>query len=166
MKNALWLTVAAVGAVIFAISVSAAGIKEGKWSMSMTIQAEGMGNEAAQAMRETENMSADQLAMMQRMMGNMGIGMSGQGMTINTSQCMTNDNPVPRRSDDSPKCQEKHTQKGNTVHFEITCPDSTSTGQVVYQNESMQGTIKTTKTEHGRSTDTTLNISGQYQGPC
>ena len=165
MKNALWLMVAAVGTVIFAISVSAAGIKEGTWSMSMTIQAGGVGDEAAQAKKEMDKMSPEDRAMMQQMMGNMGMGMSGQGMTMNTSQCMTNDNPVPRR-DDEKDCQETHSITGNSVHFDVVCKDSTSSGEVTYHNDSMTGHITSTRREHGRETTSTIDLHGQYEGPC
>ncbi len=166
MKKSQLVLGAAIVTVVFACTARAAqGIKEGRWSMSMTVQADGMGDEASKAMKEMENMPPGQRAMMQKMMGGMNIGVSGQGMTMKSSQCITNDKPVPKRDDQS-NCQETHSTKGNTVSFEMVCPDSKSNGLVTYQNDSMKGTIKTTKTEHGKPTNVTVDISGQYEGPC
>ena len=166
MKQGLSMAGAAVLVVMLANTVSAAqGMKEGQWSMTMTIQAGGMGDEAAQAKKEMDKMSPEDRAMMQQMMGSMGMGVSGQGMTINTSQCMTNDNPVPRR-DDEKDCQETHSIDGNSVHFDVVCKDSTSSGEVTYHNDSMTGHITSTRRERGRETTSTIDLSGQYEGPC
>lgn len=166
MKKSFWVLGVVIATALFACTAKAAqGIKEGQWAMSMTVQAEGMGDEAAKAMKEMENMPPEQKAMMQQMMHGMSVGASGQGMTIKSSQCITNDKPVPTRSDQK-NCQETHSRKGNAISFEVVCPDSKSAGQVTYQNDSMKGTIKTTKTERGKPTDTTVDISGQYEGPC
>ena len=149
------------------IAWAAQGIKEGKWAMSMTIQAPGMDAQAAQAQHEMEHMSPADRAMMERMMGGMGIkaGPGGAGMTITTSQCLTNDIPVPAREEER-KCQQTHTTKGNTVTFKTVCPKSTSEGMVTYKNDSMQGRITTTETTRGKSETTTIDISGHYEGPC
>ena len=61
-----------LGAVCIALSLcgsaaAAAAIKEGKWSMTTTVRMEGMQGEAAQAMKEMENMPPEQRAMMERM---------------------------------------------------------------------------------------------------
>lgn len=168
MKKGMWALGASIAVVVFAYTARAAqGIKEGQWSMTMVIQADGMGDEAANAMKEMENMPPEQRAMMQQMMGGMNMGARGQGMgmTMKSSQCITNDHPVPQR-DEQKDCQETHSIKGNTVQFDVVCSDSTSSGQVTYKNDSMNGTIKTTQTEHGKATNATINISGQYEGPC
>ena len=149
------------------VAWAAQGIKEGKWAMSMTMQAPGMDGQAAQAMKDMERMSPDERAMMERMMGGMGMhaGPGGAGMTVTTSQCLTNDNPVPTREEEH-KCQQTHTTKGNTVTFKTVCPKSTSEGTVTYKNDSMQGTITTTETKRGKPVTTTIDISGRYEGPC
>ena len=144
---------------------AAQGIKEGKWSMSMTMQGGGMDETAAQAQREMERMSPDERAMMERMMGGMKFGPAGQGMTITSSQCLTNDNPIPTREEDR-KCQQTHTVKGNTVTFKTVCPKSTSEGKITYKGDAMNGTITTTETKRGQTTTTTMDISGRYEGPC
>lgn len=155
--------------VIFVIGISAAAIKEGNWSMTTVIRMEGMDAESTQAMQEMENMSPAEKAMMEKMMGGMGMKMGpqggGMGMSMTRTQCITNDNPVPE-GDDQEDCQQTHTMQGNTVNFEVTCDDSHSTGQVTYKNDSMKGTINSTQTENGQEKNVIIDISGEYVGPC
>jgi hypothetical protein len=168
MKNGRFAAGAAAMMAMLANTAGAAqGIKEGQWSMTMVIQADGMGEEAAQAMKEMEQMPPEERAMMERMMGGMGMGVrsDGMGMTVNSSQCITNAQPVPKR-DDQQDCQETHSRKGNTVHFDVVCADSKSSGDVTYDNDSMKGRIMSTQTERGRQTISTIDIRGQYEGPC
>lgn len=163
MKRAVF----AAGVFLLATgTATAAGIKEGKWSMTTVIQAEGMDAQAAAAMKDMENMPPEQQAMMQQMMGGMNIGAAGgKGMSITHTQCVTNDNPVPQGKDEE-GCKQTHSLKGNAVNFEVVCDNSRSTGQVTYDNDSMKGTIKSTQTERGRPQEMTIDISGQYLGPC
>lgn len=156
--------VVAVGMLVVPSGAHGASIKEGKWSMTTVIRMEGADDQAAQAMREMESMSPEDRAMMQQMMGGMKIGAPGGGMSMTRTQCLTNDNPVPESNEKG--CQQTHTMKGNTVDFEVICEDSRSTGHVTYKNDSMSGTITSTQTEHGRQQHTTIDISGQYIGPC
>ena len=166
MKRVVAGSMLFVGVLVVAGAAQAAGIKEGKWSMTTVIHAEGMDAQAAQAMKEMENLPPEQQAMMQQMMGGMNIGAGGgKGMSITRTQCVTNDNPVPQGKDEE-GCKQTHTLKGNTVNFEVVCDQSRSTGQVTYDRDSMKGTIKSTQTEHGRPQDVTIDISGQYLGPC
>ena len=161
------MVVVSAGAVIFVSGLRAEGIKEGKWSMTTVIRMEGMDDQASEAMAEMEKMSPAEKAMMEKMMGGMGtkMGAQGGGMSMTRTQCITNDNPVPEAEDEE-DCQQTHTMKGNTVNFEVTCDDSHSTGQVTYRNDSMKGSIKSTQTENGKETTSTIDISGQYVGPC
>lgn len=167
MKNMI-LSAVIVAAGILAVvnAASAADIREGKWSMTTVMRVEGMDGQAAEAMNAMEGMSPEDKAMMQQMMGGMNIGGpgGGMGMTSNSTQCITNDNPVPQASGQD--CQTTHTVNGNTVHFETTCADSHSTGDVTYENDSMTGTIKSTLTERGQTQDVTIDINGEYVGPC
>ncbi len=153
----------------FSFSSTAAGIKEGQWSMTMTVQMEGaMGQEMARAQKDMENMSPEEKAMMQQMMGNMGMQMgaaNGGGMTISRKQCLTNANPVPKKEDQE-NCEETHTMAGNTVKFEVNCKDGRSTGEVTYDNDSMHGTIQSTQNNRGKEEKVQININGQYDGPC
>jgi len=166
MKSAVVVAgVALVGMLVCVSGAQAAGIKEGQWSMTMTIQADGMGQEAAAAMKEMDNMPPEQKAMMQQMMGKMHMGASGQGMTISASQCITNAHPVPQREEQK-GCHETHAIKGNTVHFDVVCADSTSSGNVTYDNDAMNGRMTSTHTEHGRQMTSTIDVRGHYEGPC
>ncbi|MBI3320550.1 MAG: DUF3617 family protein [Candidatus Omnitrophica bacterium] len=168
MKKGLSAVGAAAVIAMLANTVSAAqGIKEGQWSMTMVIQADGMGEEAAKAMKEMESMPPEQKAMMQQMIGGRHMGASGQGMgmTITSSQCMTNARPVPTR-DDQKDCQETHSIKGNTVHFDVVCAHSKSSGDVTYASDSMKGRMTSTQTERGKETTSTIDVRGQYEGPC
>ena len=159
--------IVSVGMLFFTTGAKAAGIKEGKWSMTTAIRMEGTDDQTAEAMKEMENMSPEEKTMMERMMGGMKIGGQGggMGMSITETQCLTNDNPVPE-AEDQEDCQQTHNIKGNTVNFEVVCAKSHSTGQVTYKDETMKGMIKTTQNEDGRETTSTIDISGQYVGPC
>ena len=167
-KFGLAVVVVSVGALVFVANLRAQSIQEGKWSMTTTIRMEGMDDEAAQAMAEMENMTPEEKAMMESMMGGMKFGGApggGAGMTITNTQCVTNDNPVPEGEDEE-DCQKTHTTNGNAVHFEVVCDDSHSTGDITYEDDTMTGTIQSTTTESGTEETVTIDISGQYVGPC
>lgn len=156
--------------ILFSTGAHAAAIKEGQWTMTTNIHMDGMDDQMAQAQKEMENMSPEDKAMMQQMMGGMGMNMGagpggGTGMSMTRNQCITNDKPVPQGEDEE-GCQHTHTLNGNTVNFETVCKDSHSTGKVTYKNTSMKGKIETTKMEKGREEHVTMDISGEYVGPC
>jgi hypothetical protein len=161
--------VVSVGILFLASVASADGIKEGQWSMTTVIHMEGMDNQEAEAMKEMENMSPEEKALMQKMMGSMGMKMGGagggMGMSTTTTQCISNDDPVPDANNEE-NCKQTHTMNGNTVNFEVVCAKSHSTGKVTYKNDSMKGTIQSTSTENGQEKNVTLDISGEYVGPC
>ncbi len=154
-------------AFVFGASQSRAdGIKEGQWSMTMTVKMDGaLSQEMADAQKEMDKMSPEEKAMMQQMMGKMGMQMGGNGMTINTKQCITNQNPVPKQ-DDQEDCSETHSIIGNTVKFDMTCKDSRSSGEVSYDNDSMKGSIKSLQHQNGQDVNATIDIKGQFEGPC
>lgn len=161
--------VVSVGILLLTSLASADAIKEGQWSMTTVIRMEGMDKQEAEAMKEMENMSPEEKAMMQKMMGGMGMTLGaaggGMGMSTTTTQCISNDNPVPEAKNEE-NCKETHTINGNTVNFEVVCAKSRSTGKITYKNDSMKGTIQSTSTENGQEKNVTLDISGQYVGPC
>ena len=168
MRKLLCITsIAAAGIVGMAGITTAEPIKEGQWSMTVETQMSGMQEEQAQAMKEMDNMPEEQKAMMQQMMGkmNMQMGAGGTGMKTTVTQCITNDNPVPE-SNQEEGCTQTHEMKGNAIHFEVTCPDSRSTGDVKYMGDKMNGTIKSQSNAGGRPTDATIKIEGKYIGPC
>ena len=84
--------VVSIGGLFFTTGATAAGIKEGEWSMTTVIRMEGMDDQAAEAMQEMEHMPPEEQAMMQQMMGGMKIGGQGggMGMSITRTQCLTN----------------------------------------------------------------------------
>ena len=166
-KFILAMGVVSVGVVTFVIGLRAQGIKEGKWSMTMVTKMEGMEQDSAAAMKEMENMSPEDKAMMQQMMGNMNIKMNGNsaGITTTITKCVSNQNPVPDMNN-SEGCKETHSMDGNTVSFEVVCKESTSTGQVTYKDDSMEGVVKSHQMVDGKETNATIEISGKYVGPC
>jgi len=168
MKNIL-ISIAAVlaGLTVSVIDANAQNIKEGKWSMTITTEMQGMDAEMAQAMEAMKNMPPEQKAMMQKMMGGMGTSLSedGQGMTITMTQCISQTNPVPQ-TEKQKNCKETHSIKGNMVSFETICPDGTSSGQVTYEGDSMKGTVTTNQTGEGQEIEATVDIEGKYIGPC
>lgn len=169
MKGIIFTAVVSLG-FLFSAAANAAAIKDGQWSMTMVIRAEGMDEQMAEAQKQMESMSPEEKAMMGQMMGGMGMQMGGQsgggmGMTITNTQCITNDNPVPKGEDEE-GCEKTHNFRGNTLHFETVCKDSHSKGKITYKNTSMKGTIETTKTVKGKAEAATIDISGEYVGPC
>jgi len=158
-KLVLAVGMAAVAVIGVTGTVWTEGIREGKWTMTMVTHIPGMEEEMASAM---EGMSDEDKAMMQQMMGSrMSVGTNGAGMTTTITECITNDNPVPHR-DEEKDCPSTHSINGNTVNFTTTCPDSKSTGTITYQTDTMNGTIQSESAE-GR---VTIDISGEYVGPC
>lgn len=147
---------AALTAANFAGSAQAQSIKEGKWAMTMVTKMAGMDEEMAGAMAD---MSEEEKAMMQQMMGGMGVSMGPEGMTSTITRCLTNAEPVP---EEDPGCKSAHSVKGNTVHFTSTCPDSQAKGEITYHNDSMNGVIHSQSAEG----EATIQISGKYVGPC
>ena len=161
------LAVMSLGSIIFVVGLRAQGIKEGKWSMTMVTKMGGMGDEMAQMNKEMENMSPEDAAMMQQMMGKMNMQVSGNspGMTTTVTHCVSNQNPVPDMNT-SKDCKETHTIDGNTVTFEQVCDKSKSTGEMTYENDSMTGTITSEQKENGQETKATIELTGEYLGPC
>ncbi len=146
------------------VAAKAEGIKEGKWTMTIVTRMPGIANEEAVGMKEEmDNMSPQDKALMQNVMGGMinKANANDAGMTTTTTQCITNSNPVPdmNRSED---CKVDHSFVDGTVNFEVTCPDGTSMGKVTYKEDSMKGIIKS----HSDKGDVDIEISGEYQGPC
>ena len=163
MKGIFTMVVATIGILLFSSAANAA-IKEGQWSVDMSIHVQGMDDQLAEAKKAMEGMSPEEKAMMEQMMGS-GMG-SDMGMKTTTTQCVTNENPVPDSKNDT-NCKSTHTKEGDdTIKFEVMCDHSRSTGTVTYTNESMTGTIQSTSTLEGQENNVTIDITGQYVGPC
>ncbi|OGX38817.1 MAG: hypothetical protein A3C36_02770 [Omnitrophica WOR_2 bacterium RIFCSPHIGHO2_02_FULL_52_10] len=166
-KFTLVMAVVSAGFFVFTAGLRAQNFQEGKWSMTMVTTMEGMDQESNEAMAEMENMSPEEKAMMQQMMGGMNVQMGGNGAGITTTvtKCLSAQDPVPGMSEDE-DCQQTHSVNGNTIHFEEACSDSHSTGQVTYNGDTMSGTITSRETVDGQETSATIEINGQYVGPC
>lgn len=162
-----------VGVVVLAGAVGAGavwakGIQEGQWEMTIVTKVAGMEKEMAEARAAMENMPPEQKAMMEKMMGgmNVSVGAGGEGITMNVTRCISNENPVPDMETEQPDCRVTHTMKGNTVNFETHCPDSHSVGKMVYRDGSMEGTVRSTQTADGQKTEVHMDMTGTYLGPC
>jgi hypothetical protein len=153
----------------------AQGLKEGQWSMTMVTKMDNMSPQMVAAMKQMENMPPEAKAAMQQMQQKMGVSMSadGQGVTITATHCITNQNPVPKyikNKDMEDRCQQTHEINGNTVTFHSNCnyndTQIESSGNMTYSDGSMQGEIKSHQTRAGKTIDSTVDITGQYVGPC
>ncbi len=153
--------------IVFVSGLRAEGIREGKWRMTTVAKMEGMTGEYADAMKEMENMSPEEAAMMKQMMGNMNIQVdkNNQGITTTTTQCISDKNPIPEMEKDE-SCKETYSIDGNTVNFHVVCSDSDSTGKVTYMDDSMEGVIRSRQTDGGQEVNSTIEVRGKYLGPC
>ncbi|MEI6437781.1 MAG: DUF3617 family protein [Candidatus Omnitrophota bacterium] len=157
----LLVLVVFVAAALVSLPARAEGIKTGKWEVTMVTKVEGM---------------PDMAAMMDKMPPGVklpaGMSMSGGpgGMTIKSTNCVTQANPVPGMKT-PPGCEapEFH-QNGNTVDYSMTCKKGTArtsiSGHVTYTDGSMQGSTKTTQVMDGREIHSTSEMTGRYLGPC
>jgi hypothetical protein len=143
--------------------------KEGKWSITTVIKMDGNSAQAAEmqkAMKEMENMPPAAREMMKKMQG------SGGGMKTTNTQCISNNNPVPNMNagKDKNSCQQTHDVRGNTVTFHSVCkePDGQVevNGEMTFTGDTMKGTIKSHQLRKGEAVDTTIEMSGNYLGPC
>ena len=86
---------------------------------------------------------------------------------------MTKHDPVPSgfsKGSREDLCQKTHEINGNTVNFHVSCKDTDAqmdaTGSMTYTGDSMEGHIKSHGVRAGKSMDSTVDITGQYLGPC
>lgn len=125
------------------ITPARADFKEGKWAMTMVTK------------MDTSNMPPQMAAML------------GNPMTITNTACVTHQNPVPKQHSG---CQGTHQINGDTVTFNATCSSGSavinSSGTFTYQGDSMNGHIQTSQSGGGRTINSTVDITGQYAGPC
>ncbi len=159
MKKIVFTAIAVFSVCVLGISNASADVREGKWFMTIVTKAAGMGAAAAEAQAAMQNMSPQEQAMMQQMMGGMGMGMGAEGITTTIEKCITNADPVPPAEEG---CRQTHTINGNTVNFETVCANGQSTGQVTYEGDSMSGSIMS----HSSTGDANIELTGQYIGPC
>ena len=88
-----------------------------------------------------------------------------------TTQCMTEQDVVPTKSVASQDCKVFDlVTKGNTVSWKMECSQQgqkiKSTGQMTYNMDSFEGTIKTDVGSQGGNMIITTVISGKRIGDC
>jgi len=169
------------GTVLFALmgtcfAADSSPLKEGKWSITTAIKMDGNSAQTAEmqkAMKELENMPPAAKEMMKKMQGSMGTQMGTQGgdLKATTTQCITNNNPVPDMSPEKKNsCQQTHNVRGNTVTFHSVCkePDGQIevNGEMTFTEDTMKGQMKSHQVRKGEAIDTTIEMSGKYLGPC
>lgn len=151
--------------------------KEGQWRITVVTKMDKMPAEMEEAMKELNNLPPEARAQMQLVQNSMGaqgmqMNFGNQGMTVTTTQCLTEKNPVPdhTQAQFKERCQSRHQIVGNTVNFQTTCnyegSQIESTGNMTYSGGSMKGHIKTHQVASAQAMDTTLDMTGEYLGPC
>ena len=88
-----------------------------------------------------------------------------------TTQCMTKQDPLPTKNVASQDCKVTDlVTKGNTVSWKMECNQQgqkmKSTGQITYNGESFEGTIKTDLGPQAGNMIITTVISGKRIGDC
>lgn len=155
---------------LFMTAARAGGFKEGKWAMTMVMKMDNMSPQMAAEMQQMQNLPPQVQAMMKAK--GIQMGGNGQGMTMSITQCLTNNNPIPKqnKAQTDDHCQSTHEMDGNTVKFHSTCnynnTQMESSGEMTYTGDSMTGHLKNHEVTGGNPTDSSIDISGQYQGPC
>jgi len=83
---------------------------------------------------------------------------------------LTKKNPIPSHAKSMEDCKQTHEINGDTVSFQVTCDRNDfqmeSSGTMTYSGDSMQGHIKSHQVRKGKAMDSSIDISGQYLGPC
>gem|GEM_PF-3126933 len=144
------------------------GIKFGKWSITTTVQMEGL---PAGTMEEMANETPEMKALLTKYLPPK-TDISSQGITTTMTTCITNQIPFP--FGDSKHCQETHEMNGDTVHYNATCTMTAPAGQetsinngyVTYNGNSMEGEMKTQSNIVGKLMSETSHYTGEYLGPC
>jgi len=156
---------------ISVVPALAGDFKEGKWAMTMITHMDSMPAEMASAMKQMQNMPPEVQAMMKA--HNIQMSGNGQDITISVTHCLTKKNPVPhfhKNSKMEDYCEQTHDIQGNTVTFHMTCNHDDfqmdSNGTMIYTGDSMKGHIKSHEEKAGKTMDSTIDITGQYQGAC
>src|SRR3989338_3301453 len=101
MKRIILTTaVVAAGIFVFILGARAQAIREGKWTMTIVTKMAGTEQASAEMEESMKDMSDDEKAMMQGMMGKMGMNMQmggdSAGITTTITKCISNQDPVPQ----------------------------------------------------------------------
>ena len=163
--GALFCAALACGALWVSAS-GAAGVREGQWSLTIITRGEGVRNDFAAGMQEIEGMSPNDAAKIRGLLGGAGASPTAGGANpITLTQCLSNDNPVPQLPGTA-GCKLNPLIVGETVTFEGSCPNGSSSGEINYKEDSLSGRVKWTQWLNGQETNTTVEITGVYAGPC
>ena len=159
---------ACIMSFIFISAARADGFKEGQWKMTMVTKMDNQSPEMANAMKQMQNLPPQALAMMKQR--GISVGSDGQGMSITVTQCLSKQNPVPKQEHGNNNCKETHEINGDTVTFTSSCnynnTQMDSNGTVTYAGDGMTGHITSSGTAGGHPVKNTIDITGQYVGPC
>ena len=98
-------------------------------------------------------------------------GMPSSTPPQTTTQCMTKQDPLPTKNVASQDCKVTDlVTKGNTVSWKMECNQQgqkmKSTGQITYNGENFEGTIKTDLGPQAGNMIITTVISGKRIGDC
>ena len=166
------LTLAAAMAA-FAIPASADGPKPGKWEYTTQVGGEGAaampGMSAAQAAEMAEAMKKMPKGM--KLPGNVSIGNAPMGgMTISSTQCLTEKDFVPKGKDGKDCVITDQKKSGNTVTWAMECRrkdgDLTGTGRAVFSGDTMTSSIQMQGQQNGAPFSMSLRNSGRWLGAC
>lgn len=96
---------------------------------------------------------------------------AGMLPTQTSAQCMTEQDPVPRKDSGEQDCEITDMKKSkNTVTWKMTCNQQgqkmTSHGQMKYSGDSFTGTFISNIESRGGNMTITTRVSGQRIGDC
>ncbi len=172
-------------------AIAEESLKEGKWEMTMVSKMDNLPPELANAMNQLQgqldyhngkmtattpfssspvNLPIPKNNPAAAAQADYHMVTNNQGMTITSTSCVTNNNPIPDTKT-PPGCAPPEIQRnGNTIDYHGVCHNKNfevdSTGHITYTGNTMQGLIKTRQTVQGRNMDSTIQITGKYIGPC
>lgn len=148
---------AGAAALLVAAQAPAAGVHEGRWQYTMTMDMPGM-----PAMPKVDPSKLPPGMKLPQM--------DGHGMTMSFEHCVKDSDLVPRQERDECKTT-KMDRKGNTVTWAAVCDSPqgkmNAEGSATYDGDTMTSTTHMTGTDRrGRPIDVTQKIKGRYLGPC
>jgi len=86
------------------------------------------------------------------------------------TSCMSQKDYIPK-NDQQKECSMKDTKiDGNTVSWEVACPDMNGKGRITYAGTTFDGTTEMTMKGKGKGKDKDMNMKvtmkGKHLGPC
>ncbi|MGH6644823.1 MAG: DUF3617 domain-containing protein [Solimonas sp.] len=152
------ILLATAGLLGAAQAASAAGIHEGRWAYTMTMDMPGMpAMPKVDASKLPPGMNLPQR--------------TANGISMNFEHCVTNADLVPK-NDAQDRCKvTRMDRQGDTVNWASICDSPQgkmeATGTATYSGDTMTSTTHMTGTDaRGKPIDMTQKISGRYVGAC